>query len=179
MNTDHKSQALWILIIGVGIGWLAGLSTSPIIAGIITSLIALGAGVVTGLQVIENKKEENAEKEKHYINAKPLALLILGIALAAPCGILARTYHVFEPSPIISKQIETKNSSQNQGVLFGNYESECTQILNLATIGNNKAFLEKLKQSNLPQSEEMVNKFGNEPQTLEYFLRIICQNKKL
>lgn len=113
MNTNHKSQALWILIIGVGIGWLVGLSTSPIIAGIITSLIALGAGVVTGLQVIESKKEENVEKEKHYINAKPLALLILGISLAAPCGILVRTYHVFESSSIISKQTDTKDFKQN------------------------------------------------------------------
>ncbi len=177
MNQNPKLQTLSILVIGLGIGWLAGLSTSPIVASIITSLVALGAGVVAGLQVIQEKTEENTTAtKKKYIDARPVALLILGIALAAPCGILARTYHIFEPTQVISKQTDTKNSSQNQGVLFGNSESECNQILSLATMGNYKEFIEELKVSSIPHSEEMVKKFESEPKTLEFFLRIICQN---
>jgi len=42
-------QVFSVLLSGLGIGWLCGLSWSPVIAGVITSLLAVASGVVSTL----------------------------------------------------------------------------------------------------------------------------------
>ena len=188
----QKSQGLWVLIIGLGIGWLAGLSVSAIVSTIITSLLGLGAGVVTGLQTIQHKNEDDLKyRIGQYVDAKPAAILVLGIALAAPCGIMIRTYHVFEPPQqgiiasvsqsdsldivTLSELLKLVKENQEKGVLFSHYEEECKQILSYATMKNYSVFVEELRDSNIPGAKEMVLKYQNDPETLEFFLRTICR----
>jgi len=188
----QKTQSLSVLIIGLGIGWLAGLSVSAIVSSIITSLLGLGAGLVAGLQTIQRSKENNfRDRVERYFDARPAALLVLGIALAAPCGIMVRTYHVFEPSQsgvvinktqagsleksLLNELLILKKEKQDQGVLFSQYEEECSLILSLATMGNYSAFMQELKRSKIPAAEEMVFKFQDDPESLEFFLKTICR----
>lgn len=177
MNRSFQvSQAFSILIIGIGIGWLAGLSISSVVGGIITSLLGIGAGIVTGLQTIRPQKGENQNgSKKQVVDARPAAILVLGIALSSPCGIMARTYHVFEPR---QHQNSSERKPQDQGVLFAEYQDECEQILGLATMGNYKAFLEQLKASNIPVAKELVPKFQHEPGKLRQLVKIICQDRE-
>lgn len=78
------SMALSLVVAGLGLGWLVGLSLTPVIGAVLTSLLGLVAGVVAGLSVI------GTDKVKIY-NTWPMALLILGIAVGASAGVLART----------------------------------------------------------------------------------------
>lgn len=48
---------LYLLVTGVSIGWLAGLSTSPVASIIITSIIAAAAAVVTGMGGLKEAQE--------------------------------------------------------------------------------------------------------------------------
>ena len=78
------SVALSLVVAGLGLGWLVGLSLTPVIGAVLTSLLGLVAGVVAGLSVL------STDKVKIY-NTWPMALLILGIAVGASAGVLART----------------------------------------------------------------------------------------
>jgi hypothetical protein len=182
------SQALSILVIGIGIGWLAGLTVSPVVGGIITSLVGIGAGVVTGLHAVRSGKGENQSNSNgRHIDARPAALLVLGIALSAPCGIVARTYHVFEPlkyqavvgknqsSSGKTKQSDSSMSDHYRGVLYGVYQSECEQLLSLAIMGNEKALIYRMKESTIPCAQDMVANFQDDPKTLVMLLKTICK----
>ena len=45
-------ESVYILVVGLGVGWLTGLSTSPVIAGVLSSIMGVAAGVVAGLKSI-------------------------------------------------------------------------------------------------------------------------------
>jgi hypothetical protein len=183
------SQVLSIFLIGAGIGWLAGLSVSPVVAGIITSLLGIVTGIVTGLQSFQYVKNETPSLPKKFIiDARPAAILVISIALFAPIGILARTYHVLEPSQMHSEDDGNRQSngidaytsnganrsSQDQGVLFGVYQSECRQLLSLATMGNNKALITELNRSEIPTIINLTSEFKNEPETLHRVINSVC-----
>ena len=186
----NLSQGISVFLIGLGIGWLAGLSVSAVVSTIIASLLGLAAGIVTGLQSIQKKKAKDLDQETEQIlDAKPAAILVLGIALATPFGIMVRTHHVLEPPKIVSTTsatdslkrslaVEHLNSTrepQEQGVLFSQYEDECTQLLSLAAMKNDSAFIRELKKSSIPGAPEMVAKFHDDPEVLEFFLNMLCR----
>lgn len=90
---DKKwSIGQWVsfAVIGLGIGWLTGLSASPVLAIVLTSILGALGGVVAGLK---------ASRLRTRIDARPLAWIVLGLALAAPLGILARSHRLFGPTP--------------------------------------------------------------------------------
>lgn len=92
-------QGISILLIGLGIGWLAGLSVSPVVTAIVTSLLGIIAGVVASLKTLKQSGAENAKLRPLRVDALPAALLVVGIALAVPMGIVTRTHHLLEPAP--------------------------------------------------------------------------------
>lgn len=184
------SQGISVLFTGLGIGWLAGLSVSAVAPSIIASLMGLSAGLVTGLQSIHSKQNSGLGKlSKTYINAWPVALLVIGISIGAPSGILIRTYHVLEPAQsdkvnyytdIDSLENKVKydyrsivRQKQDQGVLFSKLEDECSEILTLASIKNYSAFMNELKKSNIPGADEMVMKYKDKPEELEFLIKLI------
>ncbi len=81
-------------------------------------------GAVVGLRSIgKDSSSSDGGNQKSQVSALPAALLVLGIALAAPLGILARTYHVFEPPAVrqaIAEQIRKtgKAGEQDRGFFF-------------------------------------------------------------
>jgi hypothetical protein len=150
-------QAIYVFIVGMGIGWLSGLSASPVIAGVLTSILGIAGGVVAGLKSIakDGAAVGGNKAAKTQIDALPAALLVLGIALAAPLGIMSRTYHVFEPpevrQAVLDQVAQTgKVSGQDRGVLFSASASECAQLMALTGIPNEAAFRDELANSDLP-----------------------------
>lgn len=72
-----------ILITGLGIGWLVGLSVSPVISIVITSITGAAAAVITALSGLE-------EKSKWSVSPVPLALLVVGLAIGSGIGVRTR-----------------------------------------------------------------------------------------
>jgi hypothetical protein len=108
----NHSNSLLLLIIGVSLGWLVGLSVSPvlyIILGGVITLIVGAVGILVGLdQDSGNKNGSDSDKDSKLlsfhkraisISPLPLALLILGLGIGACAGIYARTNAVFGPNP--------------------------------------------------------------------------------
>jgi hypothetical protein len=106
MQKREHNQFTSILIgsgvIGVGVGWLAGLSVSPVISNIITSVVAIAAAVVTALSGLDDKDGTQTTESgqpvtataasKWKVNPWPLATLLVGPILGTSVGIWARTH---------------------------------------------------------------------------------------
>jgi hypothetical protein len=156
-----------LLVIGFGIGWLTGLSVTPVVAAVLTTLLALASSLVAVLQVIDQRQSGNLPLKLPSANAGPLAALVTGIAVGATGGIIARTHHWLEPygSEIIR--------ASDAGVLFGFESSECDSLyqswLNRNIIGireqlkNGSSFAKRL---NLQTEEDsaLLEKLGIECQ---------------
>lgn len=84
------------IIIGLGIGWLAGLSLSPVISTIISALLALVASSMAFLTNLNFKKEDKAQVVDDWSNSIFLmAFLMLGIVVGSSAGIYAREHNSF------------------------------------------------------------------------------------
>jgi hypothetical protein len=84
----------WFFIAGLGLGWLVGMSVSPVIQGIITALTGLIV-MVTGLFSQGDRKHNDSEKDGFPVGLRiqpaVVGTLTLGIVLGAVFGILTRT----------------------------------------------------------------------------------------
>lgn len=94
--------AKWIslIIIGFGIGWLAGLSVSPVVSIIITSIIGVSitlASVLSGLKsgAVQPEGAANTQTSSDW-NATPvpIALIILGLVIGSILGIVVRNWNL-------------------------------------------------------------------------------------
>jgi hypothetical protein len=81
----QASSVLTIGIAGLGVGWLVGLSTSPVVAAVIAALLA----AVTGLASCSSSTE--LLPQRLQVAAGSVAALTTGIALGATLGLGYRT----------------------------------------------------------------------------------------
>jgi len=106
------SDALLLLIIGVGVGWLIGLSVSPVLFIILGSVIALVAGVVGALVGLDpdsgDKTESDPENPSKTLYSRkslipisplPLTTLVIGLGIGSTTGIYVRTNDIFGADP--------------------------------------------------------------------------------
>ena len=98
-EVKNRLRIISLLTIGLGVGWLAGLSVSPVATILISGLLGVAIAIVGILSVslkYQNDKGEEVRRvsfemaEKIFIGR--LALIVLGIALGASLGICARTH---------------------------------------------------------------------------------------
>lgn len=100
-----RSQGIAIIslvVIGLGIGWLAGLSVSPVISVVITSVVGVAAAVVTALSGVKEEPEKpdaRSHQQLPKLAVWPLAVLIAGMLAGSALGIRARNYNIFGPTP--------------------------------------------------------------------------------
>jgi hypothetical protein len=100
-------QSCFLLISGIGIGWLIGLSVSPVIYVVITSVIALVVSIISalaGLKLNEPETQSSDESRKKRrlqveINPVPMTLTIVGLVIGASVGIYGRTNNWLGPRP--------------------------------------------------------------------------------
>jgi len=152
--------AIWTA--GVAVGWLTGLSVSPVLATVLASVLGILAGAVTSIRSPRRSREKR-DILIHLPLAVPVGLLMTGIAAGAPLGIVARTHRWFEPPPqqirtvaaqTTTNPVPTNTSSktdrpaQDQGVLFGIDEQECTELVLLARSDTNRLRADLRKSTN-------------------------------
>jgi hypothetical protein len=123
MTKESFFNSMSLIIIGLGIGWLAGLSVTPVIVSIIVALFGVIAPLIAILVGVTPKNEQR-------INLLPIALLIVGLALGSILGIFTRTHNwlgVVTNTP--NKAASTPHASPSDGVLFGDEHDECERLL--------------------------------------------------
>ena len=95
-NEFLKNSYLWIT--GLGIGGLLGLSVSPVVSIVITSVAGSASAIIAALSGLEEVRLDKVAPENkpqtsfppRKINPLPLALLVVGILMGALAGIKAR-----------------------------------------------------------------------------------------
>ena len=160
-------QILSVLVAGLGIGWLSGLSVSPVIATVLASLVGIGGGLVTGLRATVNSENKSSLSRLSAVNALPAAVFILGISLGAPLGIVARTHQVFEPAGAPARTDQT-----TQGVLFNFTSEHCERLRARARDSNEQAFRNALHSTG--DWGRLLEKNINDTQTLKRIVEDLC-----
>lgn len=84
-----------MLLSGLGVGWLIGLSVSPVLHIVVASVIALIVGVTGALMGLSNigDVKESLLKKISEANPLPVTLLVIGLGLGASFGVLSRTHN--------------------------------------------------------------------------------------
>lgn len=127
--------AICLVVSGAGIGWLIGLSMSPVLHIVVAGILTVIAGAVTALTGLKasvpdeaNISEEHPPKEsesfvpstpperlrhrfdRRPVTAVPLACLIMGIVLGSSLGIYGRTQDWLgaNPQTLVTKWRITK-----------------------------------------------------------------------
>ncbi len=127
MHTNLRWQAVSLMggigIIGLGIGWLAGLSLSPVIANIIATVVTAAAAIVAAIGGLEEKAVTPADSTspaadgnhlpdnskgvesriaktvdavgRLHVNPWPLAVLFIGLFFGTSAGNWARAHDIF------------------------------------------------------------------------------------
>lgn len=96
-----------LLISGIGVGWLLGLSVSPVLHIIVASVMALVMGIVgalAGLDTNPGKENDGQSNEIRIskpvkISPFPMTALIAGLVVGACFGIYARTNELLGANP--------------------------------------------------------------------------------
>jgi hypothetical protein len=171
---------LSLLFCGFSIGWLMGLSASPIIQTVIGSLLAVITSVLALLSSIQKgEMKEKITYKLGNINLFPLSVFLIGLSTSATLGIYARTNDWFGINPQSFKdkwqlkdedssgiiealykelhpQDEKKSNNVTQGVLFNNSEG-CDELLKI----NDAEILADELQSLSPEWQLYVDSIRN------------------
>jgi hypothetical protein len=83
---------------GAAVGWLVGLSVSPVVHIILASVISLVAGAVSGLAGLKSEGASEAGSDtsepkpaRYAVDPRPMMFMLVGLALGSALGINART----------------------------------------------------------------------------------------
>ena len=136
-----KLNLLMLLVSGSGIGWLAGLSVSPVIAQIIGAILGVLAAVLAVLsgvkwsadqqddgsgEQVPSKAGKHALQKISSVSAIPTGILIIGLVIGSMLGMTARTHDWFGFDP--AREID-------QWIGFGLDKKEVAQVLLQAKFG--------------------------------------------
>ena len=184
-------QGLFVFITGLSIGWLSGLSVTPVISAVLASLLGIAGGVAGGLKLFRAKSPSPPEKTsdaKQGVDAIPIGLLALGIAVGSPLGMMARTHHLFEPEPAVqsasTEQKETdtrcdeKKSKQDMGVLFLTRKQlkDCERLLSMVDYENEEAFVDTMRSVDFKWANRAADEI-QDVKTLKIIVRCICETQ--
>jgi hypothetical protein len=154
--TKPAREAVFLLVSGFGVGWLIGLSVSPVVQSLLTALLGILTAVIAGLSGLALEKSKNGKDEVSVsktprlpaVTAVPFGLVMLGIIGGAATGVFFRTNDIlgFQPGiflqrwnmipsedkqRIAQKLIDTKGLTNTNGggsVLYSGNADRCTEL---------------------------------------------------
>jgi hypothetical protein len=88
-----------VCLSGIGVGWLTGVSASPVVAVLLASVLAVATSVVTTLSGIEVSADGEPHQTKPRPDPWPIAVLILSVVCGSLIGIRARVNEWLGQSP--------------------------------------------------------------------------------
>lgn len=167
------SQGLAVILTGIGIGWLVGLSISPIVGAVITSLLTLCGAAVAAFQ-----KELPKSLKKGTNNAWPIAILTIGLAVGASFGIYARTHDIlgldYQTTMNDKAENDPKSSSSenlvSKTVLFNLTSDECGEML---IAGHNQ--IRSIFKTSSHEEVRILGDIIDDPETLLKIAEALCE----
>jgi hypothetical protein len=106
---------LSVVVSGFGIGWLMGVTTSPVVQIVVGALVSAVVGITAVANVIPGfsplsraNDDDDSPRGSRTLRESTSALLVVGILIGSASGIAVRTRNWLAPSP--SEVIETWSS---------------------------------------------------------------------
>jgi len=96
-NNNNYVNIPSLLIIGIGVGILIGLSNSPVLHLIVGGVMTLIGGIIGALSGIRSNLFDRFKIET--VSALPLAVLVVGLVAGALSGIHINEFNMLSPSP--------------------------------------------------------------------------------
>ncbi len=97
---DSYYTLVWLAFSGISIGCLVGLSITPVVSGVISTILGLMVatlGVASGIQRDDDSNSENLVSNKiPQINIFPISALIIGIGFGSILGIAIRSNNLLD-----------------------------------------------------------------------------------
>jgi hypothetical protein len=123
---------LALMVCGAGVGFLMGLSVTPVVVAALTSFLGIIAGAATTLRALPGGRVRS--RTARLPLAVPAACLMTGIALGAPAGVITRTHAWLESRPDSGGRGARAPSGSSMkgaeiGGLFGVRASTCDLLL--------------------------------------------------
>jgi hypothetical protein len=175
-----RTQFLALIVLGLSIGWLAGLSVSPVAGSLIAGLLglvgSLGAGAsLLGAWIPRGRAapDRTDGASPPPLDLRPAAVLALSIAVAVPGGIMARTHQIFAapdgPAASGAGQSQTPSTA---GVLFSDHLGDCAEMVALSRDPDFDAFRERVAAKS-----DLGRRLAAElsPETLRQTVRALCK----
>ena len=189
-----------LLFCGLSIGWLIGLSISPIIQTIIGSLLAIITSLLTlSFSIQEGQIKDKITDKFGTINVLPLALFLVGLSFSATVGIYARTNEWLGVNPesykrkwemkdkdasgIIKNLYDKQNKSErtasntnfSEPVLF-NFGEDCKKMLNIDDVNILYSMLNSYGPPHSLFADSVMNYVDkkNQLQVLKQRIRLNC-----
>ena len=89
-----KARLVALMFCGLSLGWLVGLSDSPVIKVVISAILSLVVGAIGAVASIDKaNSEDRLNKLSQSLNLIPICVLVISIALGASLGVYARTHN--------------------------------------------------------------------------------------
>lgn len=77
------------LVLGLGVGWITGLSMSPVVAPVLGTVLGVASAVVAAAAGVNVRDREVIPKQ---VDPWPLVFLVVGLSLGAPMGVVVREH---------------------------------------------------------------------------------------
>ena len=173
------SNSIFLGLSALTIGWMVGMSLSPIVNTVISSLITI---IITITSLLVGLKFNNEDVNSKSIIGKvssisllPLALLTFFLAVGSGIGIYTRTHNLLgikETSSPNNKGRVNNDSLQHTAGLFSLTVEQC-QLLELSHGDQLKTRLKAIGDNNV---DYLINQCANDS-CLEAIKNIICSSK--
>lgn len=181
MTKESFFNNMSLIIIGLGIGWLVGLSVTPgTTLTVITSIMTVVVLLITVVSGLESKALEN-EHLKWKVSPIPIALFVIGLVVGSSLGIYARTHNLLgvdmeESRSNLPKVVEStlENSTRNlpdptKTILFASEYDECERLQAFSV----DKLPRKVKSSTIKEIRKLPS-IIEKPERLKQVLEVVC-----
>jgi hypothetical protein len=107
MGSAPRRHSIAVALAGLAIGWIAGLSVSPVVSSVMAALLAIGVAAVSALAGLRaNSPQPRADEENANVRPSdsnvivdpiPVAAFTVFLALGASAGVYAKAHKLLGP----------------------------------------------------------------------------------
>ena len=187
MRNSRFLNSLSILLTGIALGWLVGLSVSHVVQTVVASLIGLLVSIISILAGLHSTEDDSASKNHivyslSQISVFPIMFLVIGISTGTTFGILARTHSILSPKEYRERFVnnQTKKNDikseestyydESGTVLFGSKNNVCRKLCGL----DNRELILAIKSSSILKIRDLL-KFEDDSVKMRNQLNNICK----
>jgi hypothetical protein len=129
MQNESQKRALRftaLLVPGAALGWMVGMSVSPVAQTIVTAVGTVLLGAVSALAGVRTESKA-ANGPTQQVHVSPISFVLLWLALGSAFGVYTRTHDWLSAPRAVSSVAQTSDE-QHKGVLYSTSISECAGL---------------------------------------------------